>query len=76
MQAESDPQAIRAALVRQLASPVRWTDTIRKMAAQGWINVECGPGKVLAGLNNVSRDTQTLTIHDPASLSEARAALA
>ena len=77
VQAESDPQAIRAALVCQLASPVRWTDTIRKMAAQGVDKlVECGPGKVLAGLNKrIARDTQTLTIHDPASLSEARAAL-
>ncbi len=77
VRAETDPQAIRAALVRQLASPVRWTDTIREMAAQGVDKlIECGPGQVLAGLNRrIARATQTLTVHDPASLSAALAAL-
>lgn len=76
--AESDPAAIRAALVRQLASPVRWVETVREMAARGVdMLVECGPGKVLAGLNKrIARDTQTLPIYDPASLDAARAALA
>lgn len=47
----SDPAAIKDALVRQAASPVRWVETIRKMAADGVTNViECGPGKVLSGL--------------------------
>lgn len=47
----SDPAAIRDALVRQAASPVRWVETIQKMAADGVTNViECGPGKVLSGL--------------------------
>ncbi len=75
--AESDPAAIRAALVRQLASPVRWVDTIRAMAAQGVdMLVECGPGRVLAGLNKrIARDTQTLPVYDPASLDAARTAL-
>ena len=77
VQAESDPQAIRAALVRQLASPVRWTDTVQALLAQGVdLLIECGPGKVLAGLNKrIARSTPTLSLHDPASLSEARAAL-
>ncbi len=76
-QAESNPAAIRAALVRQMASPVRWVDTIREMAAQGVdMLVECGPGRVLAGLNKrIARDTQTLPIYDPASLDAARTAL-
>jgi [acyl-carrier-protein] S-malonyltransferase len=75
--AESDPAAIRVALVRQLASPVRWVDTIREMAAQGVdMLVECGPGRVLTGLNKrIARDTQTLPIYDPASLDAARTAL-
>ena len=47
----NDPQAIKDALVRQAASPVRWVETIEKMASMGITHiVECGPGKVLAGL--------------------------
>lgn len=47
----SDPLAIKDALVRQAASPVRWVETMRAMAAMGVGQVfECGPGKVLAGL--------------------------
>lgn len=46
------PEAIREALVRQLHSPVRWVETITRMAAEGVTTVvECGPGKVLSGLN-------------------------
>ena len=46
-----EPQAIKDALVRQAASPVRWVETIEKMADMGITHiVECGPGKVLAGL--------------------------
>jgi [acyl-carrier-protein] S-malonyltransferase len=48
---ESDPERIREALVRQAFHPVRWVETIEKMAASGVTQVlECGPGKVLAGL--------------------------
>ena len=47
----SDPAAIKDALVRQAASPVRWVETVLKMQASGMTHiVECGPGKVLAGL--------------------------
>jgi len=47
----SDPAAIKDALVRQAASPVRWVETMRAMQAAGITHVfECGPGKVLAGL--------------------------
>jgi [acyl-carrier-protein] S-malonyltransferase len=46
-----EPDAIRDALARQAANPVRWTETVRAMAARGVTHVvECGPGKVLAGL--------------------------
>ena len=77
VQAESDPQAIRAVLVRQLVSPVRWTDTVLALLTQGVdLLVECGPGKVLAGLNKrITRTVPTLSLHDPASVSEVRAAL-
>jgi [acyl-carrier-protein] S-malonyltransferase len=45
------PAAIKDALVRQAASPVRWVETIQKIAAEGVSHViECGPGKVLMGL--------------------------
>ena len=48
---ESAPQAIKDALVRQAASPVRWVESVQKMAAAGVTHViECGPGKVLTGL--------------------------
>ena len=47
----ADPAAIRDALVRQAASPVRWVETMQAMQAAGVTHVfECGPGKVLSGL--------------------------
>lgn len=50
--AYSDAAQIKDALVRQLYSPVRWVESVQKMAADGiTIAAECGPGKVLAGLN-------------------------
>lgn len=48
----SDAASIKDALVRQLHSPVRWVETVQAVAAQGITQAaECGPGKVLAGLN-------------------------
>lgn len=77
VRAETDPEAIRDALVRQIESPVRWVETVQKMAADGVGKlVECGPGKVLAGLNKrIAKDTQTLPVYDPETLAQARAAL-
>ena len=56
--AESTPEKIRDALVRQLYSPVRWVETIQALAAEGVTHVyECGPGKVLCGLiKRIDRD--------------------
>lgn len=72
-----DPQAIKDALVRQAASPVRWVETIEKMASMGITHiVECGPGKVLAGL--CKRINSSLTgeaIVDQASLDKVLEAL-
>ncbi len=57
---ESDPERIKDALVRQAYSPVRWVETIRKMAAMDIaMVVECGPGKVLAGLTKRCADGLT-----------------
>ncbi|MDR1647361.1 MAG: ACP S-malonyltransferase [Zoogloeaceae bacterium] len=54
---ENDPERIRDALVRQAHHPVRWVEIIRRMAAMGVTQVvECGPGKVLAGLTRRSTD--------------------
>jgi [acyl-carrier-protein] S-malonyltransferase len=66
----SDPDAIRDALVRQLYSPVRWVETIQKMAGDGVENlIECGPGKVLIGLNKrIERNMAAQAVFDPDSL--------
>ena len=54
---ESAPERIRDALVRQAYNPVRWVETIQKMAALGVTTVaESGPGKVLAGLTKRCAD--------------------
>jgi [acyl-carrier-protein] S-malonyltransferase len=59
-----DPLAIRAALVEQLYRPVRWVDTIRSMVSQGVKHViECGPGKVLMGLNRRIERRRELGVH-------------
>ncbi len=67
------PQAIRDALVRQLVSPVRWVETILSLSQCGVRTViECGPGKVLAGLNKrIEREMTALPVFDPPSLDEA-----
>jgi [acyl-carrier-protein] S-malonyltransferase len=70
---ESDPARIMDALVRQAASPVRWVETIGKMADAGVTHiVECGPGKVLAGMTKrIAPDIKALAAADRASLEEA-----
>lgn len=68
----ADPMAIRDALARQLYSPVRWVETVQAMAAQGVeLIAECGPGKVLAGLNKRIVEVPTLAITDAATLADA-----
>ncbi|CAJ0993505.1 Malonyl CoA-acyl carrier protein transacylase [Sodalis praecaptivus] len=73
VRAEQDPAAIRQALARQLYSPVRWTETVEYLAAQGIeVLLEVGPGKVLTGLTK--RIVGTLSgaaVNDPASLAAA-----
>ena len=73
VKAESEPAAIRDALKRQLFSPVRWADTINAFAQQDISQlVECGPGKVLAGLNKrINRQMTAYTTESAGSLTKA-----
>ena len=77
VKAQKDPLGIKDALVRQAAAPVRWAETIRQMAAQGVTHVvECGPGKVLAGLvKRIDPKLTGLAAADRASLEQALAAI-
>ena len=70
---ETSPERIKQALVRQAASPVRWVETIRKMADSGVTHiVECGPGKVLAGMTKrIAPGVKSFAAADRASLEEA-----
>jgi len=74
----SDAAAIRDALVRQAWHPVRWVETVQFFKAQGVTHlIECGPGKVLAGLTKrIDGELTALAITDPASLDAALAAIA
>ncbi|WP_313690042.1 MULTISPECIES: ACP S-malonyltransferase [unclassified Pantoea] len=70
---ETTPDAIRSALVRQLYSPVRWTEAVEFIATQGVTQLlEMGPGKVLTGLTKRIVDSLTAAaVNDPASLNAA-----
>jgi len=70
---ENDPARIKDALVRQAASPVRWVETIRRMVDSGVTHiVECGPGKVLAGMTKrIAPGVKSFAAADRASLEEA-----
>jgi [acyl-carrier-protein] S-malonyltransferase len=70
---ENKPEKIKDALVRQAASPVRWVETIRRMADAGVTHiVECGPGKVLAGMTKrIAPGIKSFAAADRASLEEA-----
>ncbi len=76
--AYNDAAKIKDALVRQLYSPVRWVETVQAFGQQGVThNVECAPGKVLAGLNKrIDTNQQALAINDGEALKAALAALA
>ncbi len=68
----NEPAAIKDALVRQAAGPVRWVECVQAMAAQGVTHViECGPGKVLAGLTKrIDGNLVGASLFDAASLEE------
>lgn len=69
-QTEADPEKIKALMIEQIYSPVRWVECVNTMAAKGvGTTVECGPGKVLSGLNKrISGDLTTLSIEKPEEL--------
>lgn len=76
--AYNDVAKIKDALVRQLFSPVRWVETVQAFGKQGiTYNVECAPGKVLAGLNKrIDTNQQALSINDGEALKAVLATLA
>ena len=73
-----DAQALRDALFRQAFGPVRWVEVVQALKARGLSTViECGPGKVLAGMaKRIDAELASATVLDPASLAEAKALLA
>ncbi|MDH4150457.1 MAG: ACP S-malonyltransferase [Betaproteobacteria bacterium] len=73
----NDPEQIKEALARQACNPVRWVETVQAFSVQGVTHVvECGPGKVLAGLTKRIVDgMQGYAVTDPASLQQTLEAL-
>jgi len=76
--AESDPERIRDALVRQAYGPVRWVEVVLALQARKLgVILECGPGKVLSKIvSRIDPTLQTAAVFDPASLAAARELLA
>ena len=74
---EVDADKIRDALYRQAFGPVRWVECVQAIKARGITTVvECGPGKVLAGLvKRIDADMNGLAVYDPASLQATQGAL-
>jgi len=69
---ETDTARIRDALVRQAAGPVRWVESVQALQARGTTAIiECGPGRVLAGMaKRIAPDLAATSIYDPATLAE------
>ena len=74
---EPDPEQIRKLLVAQIYSPVQWTRCVQAIVASGASQVvECGPGKVLSGLNRrIDKSLQSYSLEDPEALTAAVAEL-
>jgi [acyl-carrier-protein] S-malonyltransferase len=75
---ESQPAAIRDALYRQAFGPVRWVEVVQAIRARGIVPiVECGPGRVLAGMvKRIDAEATAIAVFDPASLADAKGVLA
>lgn len=75
---QSEPAAIRDALYRQAFGPVRWVETVQAIRARGVTHiVECGPGKVLAGMvKRIDGEAVSGAVLDPGSLTEVQGMLA
>jgi [acyl-carrier-protein] S-malonyltransferase len=78
VRAETEPARIKAALYEQAFGPVRWVEIVQAIKARGVTAiVECGPGKVLAGLcRRIDPGLTGLALFDPASLADVKAQLA
>ena len=78
VKAETEPAAVRDALYRQAFGPVRWVEVIQALRARGVTHVvECGPGKVLAGMvKRIDTELISAAIFDPATLADAQGLLA
>ncbi len=74
----TEPPAIRDALYRQAFGAVRWVEVVQALRARGLAQlIECGPGKVLAGMvKRIDAEAVTMTLFDPATLAEAKGLLA
>jgi [acyl-carrier-protein] S-malonyltransferase len=74
---ETDADRIRDALYRQAFGPVRWVECVQAIKARGLNTVvECGPGKVLAGMTKrINADMSGMALYDPATLAEVKAQL-
>ncbi len=74
---ETDPARIKALLVEQTYSPVQWTRCVKKLSASGVTRlVECGPGKVLSGLNRrIDKELESFNIEQVEALSASLAEL-
>lgn len=77
VQQHEDPEAIKTILIRQLFSPVRWTEIIRFFADAGVTHVvECGPGKILSGFNKrISANLQSMALTDGVAIRNANSIL-
>ena len=75
---QQDADAIRDALVRQAFGPVRWVECVQALKARGITHlIECGPGKVLAGLvRRIDAELTGAALYDPATLNEVKELLA
>jgi [acyl-carrier-protein] S-malonyltransferase len=75
---ETDADRMRDALYRQAFGPVRWVECVAAIKARGVTTlVECGPGKVLAGMTKrIDAELTGLPLFDPASLADVKTALA
>jgi [acyl-carrier-protein] S-malonyltransferase len=75
---QTDPAAIRDALYRQSFGAVRWVETVMALRARGAATlIECGPGKVLAGMvKRIDAQAASGAIYDPATLAEAKTLIA
>lgn len=67
---ESNPEKIKALMIEQIYSPVRWVDCVNTLVAKGvTLTLECGPGKVLSGLNKrIHSDLKTISVEKPEEL--------